>query len=335
MAEKKQDPPLSIDIPFDEAVERFINTDPKEIEVDENAEDMPENGRIQLPKATNQGQIAVGNLKLDCYVLADGRRVIHKRGMARALGLKSEGGNAFMKTMNGKGVGSVLPVKLKEMIDNPINFKPLTQDLAHGYDATVLSEVARAIVNARDHGLLTAAQDPLAKQAEILLIAFQKVGIVALIDEATGYQNVRSPEALRLLVQQYVDEEMREWEKEFPDSYYDEINRMYGNKALKQNKNGIVVQNRPQHIAGLTREYVYKPLENGEVLRELDRVNPVVDQNGTRKARFHSHLKLGYGLEKFRRQIREVETLISISDNVAQFRKFFAKRFHGQGDLGI
>jgi hypothetical protein len=335
MKTRKNDPPLSIDVPFDEALERFINTDPKEIEVNEDTEELPANGQIELPHATHQGQMAVGGLLLDCYVLADGRRVFHKRGMARALGLKSEGGNAFIKTMSGKGLGSVLPIKLKEMIQNPINFKPLTQDLAHGYDATVLSEVAKAIVTADRAGLLTKAQHALAEQAQILLNAFAKIGVIALIDEATGYQQIRNPEALRLLVQQYVDEEMRQWEKEFPDSFYDEINRMYGNKTLKQTKTGVVVQNRPQHIAGFTREYVYSPLENGEVLRELDRVNPVVDLKGTRKARFHQHLKLGYGLEKLRKQVREVETLVSVSDTIGQFKRLFAKRYHGQGDLGL
>lgn len=72
------------------------------------------------------------------------------RGMARALGLKSEGGNAFMKTMQGKGLGSSLPDSLREKIQNPINFKPLTVDLAHGYDADVLADVAKAVVAAAD-----------------------------------------------------------------------------------------------------------------------------------------------------------------------------------------
>lgn len=335
MTNKKLDPPLSIDIPFDEALERFINTDPKEIEMDEDLEDIPHDGQIELPKATHQGQMAVGGLMLDCYVLADGRRVFHKRGMAKALGMVSAGGNAFMKAMTRKGLGSALPAKLREQIQNPINFKPLTQDLAHGYDADVLVDVAKAIVAADKAGLLTKTQHNLAIQAQVLINAFAKVGVVALIDEATGYQQIRNPEALRLLIQQYVDEEMREWEKEFPDAFYDEINRMYGNKTLKQTKTGIVVQNRPQHIAGFTREYVYGPLENGEVLKELDRVNPVVDIKGTRKARFHQHLKLGYGLEKLRRQVQEILTLVSVSDNINQFKRLFAKRFHGQQDLGI
>jgi P63C domain len=335
MKTKKLDPPLSIDVPFDEALERFIKTDPKEIEVDEDTQDLPTDGQIELPKATHQGQMPVGGLMLDCYVLADGRRVFHKRGMAKALGMVSTGGNAFMKTMSRKGLGSALPAKLREQIANPINFKPLTQDLAHGYDADVLVDVAKAIVAADKAGLLTKAQHNLAIQAQVLVNAFAKVGVVALIDEATGYQQIRNPDALRLLIQQYVDEEMREWEKEFPDVFYDEINRMYGNKALKQTKTGIVVQNRPQHIAGFTRSYVYEPLENGEVLKELDRVNPVIDKKGTRRVRFHQHLKAGFGIEKLRRQVQEILTLVSVSDNVSQFRKLFSKRFHGQGDLGL
>lgn len=335
MRNKTYDTPLSIDVPFDEALERFINTDPKEIDMNQEPEDLPESGRMKIPKATHQGSMMVGDLLLDCYVLADGRRVFNKRGMARALGLKSEGGNAFMKTMSGKGLGSALPVELQEKIQNPLNFKPITQDLAHGYNADVLVEVAKAIVAADKSGLLTKAQHSLAVKAQILVNAFAKVGVVALIDEATGYQQIRDPQALRLLVQQYVDEEMRQWEKEFPDAYYDEINRMYGNKPLKQTKYGVVVQNRPQHIAGFTREYVYKPLQDGEVLRELDRVNPVVDKKGTRNHRFHQHLTQGYGLEKLRRQVQEVRTLVSVSDNIAQFKKLFAKRFYGQGDLGL
>ncbi len=332
---KTYDQPLTVDMPFDEALERFINTDPKEIKVDPATNDIPEDGRIDLPVATHQGQMTIGDLTLDCYVLADGRRVLHKGGMARALGLKSEGGNAFMKTMQGKGLGSRLPEKLREKIDNPINFKPLNRDLAHGYEADVLSEVARAIAKADKEGGLTRQQHRLAVQAQILLNAFAKVGVVALIDEATGYQKVRSPDALRLLVQQYVDEEMREWEKEFPDSFYVEINRMYGNKQLTQTRSGTVMQNRPQHIANFTRTYIYHPLENGEVLKELDRVNPKVDKKGTRKARFHQHLKLGYGLEKLKRQIQEIQTLVTVSDNIGQFKRLFAKRFLGQQDLGL
>jgi hypothetical protein len=39
-------------------------------------------------------------------------------------------------------------------------------------------------------------------------------------------------------------------------------------------------------------------------------LNPKIDKNGTRKARFHQHLSLGYGIEKLKRQVGEILTLI-------------------------
>ena len=58
-----------------------------------------------------------------------------------------------------------------------------------------------------------------------------------------------------------------------------------------------MIQNRPQHFAKFTRAFVYHPLENGAVLEELDRINPKIDQKGTRRSRFHQHLSEGYGIE--------------------------------------
>ena len=56
-----------------------------------------------MPRATHQGSMTVGELDLDCYVLEDGRRVFHKRGMAKALGMKSGGGNVcFFARCRGK-----------------------------------------------------------------------------------------------------------------------------------------------------------------------------------------------------------------------------------------
>jgi hypothetical protein len=291
-------------------------------------ESIPVGDEIGLPKATHQGKMAVGGLELDCYVLADGRRVFHKRGMARALGMKSEGGNVFMRAMQRKGLGSQLDQKLIEKIENPINFKPLTLDLAHGYEASVLVDVCKAIIRADESEKLTKSQQGLVSQARILLQAFAKVGVTALIDEATGFQQVRDPSALRILVQQYIEEEKREWEKQFPDEYYDELNRLYGSRKLTMTSTGAVIQNRPQHFAIFTRSYVYQPLENGAVLEELDRINPKIDSKGTRRARFHQHLTQGYGIEKLKRQVQEVMTLIKVSDTVSQFKKLFVKRFY-------
>jgi hypothetical protein len=285
-----------------------------------------------LPRASHQGKMLVGDVELDCYVLEDGRRVIHKRGMAKALDLKSAGGNAFLRSMTRKGVGSELDEKLVETIQNPIVFKPLNSDSAHGYDAEVLVEVCKAILRAEEADKLTKTQAFLATQAKILLAAFAKVGVAALIDEATGFQEVRSPDALRLLVQQYIELEKREWEKQFPDEYYDQLNALYGSRRMTKTASGAVIQNRPQHFAIFTRKYVYHPLENGAVLDELDRINPKFGMKGSRRARFHQHLNEGYGIEKLKRQMQEVMTLVAVSDSVSQFKRLYQKRFPQRGD---
>jgi hypothetical protein len=288
-----------------------------------------------LPKATHQGKMNVGDLVLDCYVLADGRRLFHKRGMARALKMQSGGGNVFLRAINRKSLGSEIDRKLLKQIENPIVFKPLISDLGHGYAAEVLVDVCKAIIRAAEKDKLTSSQDPLVAQAKVLLQAFAKVGVTALIDEATGYQEIRDPNALRILVQQYIEAEKREWDKQFPDDYYDDLNRLYGSKRTTTTGSGAVIQNRPQHFANFTRSHVYQPLENGAVLKELDKINPKIDKKGTRRSRFHQHLTLGYGIEKLKRQVDEVRTLMKVSDTVNQFKRLFAKRFGGQIQLDL
>lgn len=168
------------------------------------------NSTPQIVNATHKGFMHVGGIDLECYVLEDGRRVFNKKGMAKAIGLKSEGGNAFLKTMSRKGIRSELDELLLEKIENPILFNYLRSDPNHAYEADVLVEVCKAVKRAKEAGGLTATQEDLYNQAMSILNAFAKVGVVALIDEATGYQTERSPDALRLLVQQYLEDEKRD-----------------------------------------------------------------------------------------------------------------------------
>ena len=88
------------------------------------------------------------------------------------------------------------------------------------------------------------------------------------------------------------------------------------------------------HFAHFTRYYVYSPLENGAALEELDRINPKVGPGKNRRARFHQHLTQGYGIEKLKRQVQEVQTLMAVSDTVTGFKKLFMKRFPKSGDQG-
>ena len=197
-----------------------------------------------------------------------------------------------------------------------------------GYKSDALTKFCDLMMQANDKDLLTTERQLIvAMQAKVLYSSFAKIGLVALIDEATGYQQIRDPSALRFLIQQYIAAEKREWDKQFPDSFYDGLNRIYNSKKLTTTAKGAVIQNRPQHFANFTRSYVYEPLENGAVLEELDRINPKINGKGTRRDRFHQHLSQGYGIEKLKRQVLAVETLIDVSDNVSQFKRLYGKKF--------
>ena len=286
---------------------------------------------IQEPEkhleATHRGILPIGGLQLECYVLDDGRRVFAKRGMARAIGLKSEGGNAFLKTLGGKKLGSEITDDLREKLENPFVFNIVGADPGHGYDAETLVDVCKAVVRADDAGKLLESQKAMANQARAIVNALAKVGIAALIDEATGYQSERSPDALRLLVEAYIEKEMREWEKEFPDDFYLTLNKVYGSDPYIAKASGAVVINKPQHFGNFTNKYVYGPLENGEVLKELQRLNPKIKTTGSRKQKLHQFLSRGYGIEKLREQRQEVLTMLKLSDDIDDFKQLYEKRF--------
>src|SRR5579872_1469137 len=190
--------------------------------------------RGEMPEAVSQGILPVGDTNVEVFVLKDRRRLVSKRAMARALGLKSEGGNAFSKTLNGKIIGSRIPAELREKIENHIEFKPLTGDPAHGYEATVLIELCDFLLQIR--GDLLDTQTFLADQAETIIRASAKIGIIALIDEATGFIDDKRREEYRELWQAFIREEAAQWEKaEFPDELFSIMYKLYGLRRVNPN----------------------------------------------------------------------------------------------------
>lgn len=188
---------------------------------------------IGLPEAASQGILPIGDVSIDVYVLKDRRRLIHKRGIARALGLQSDGGNAFMKTISRQGLGSAISAELREKIENPIEFKPLSGDPAHGYGAETFIDVCNAIIDAGKMGRLAKSQLFLAVQAEVIVRSAAKIGIFGLIDEATGFISDKRKEEYRELWRDFIREEFRQWEEpEFPEELFNIMYKLYGLKRF-------------------------------------------------------------------------------------------------------
>lgn len=282
----------------------------------------------ELPEAVRDGQLQIGDVWIDCYVLKDGRRLFHKRGLAKALGLKSEGGNAFMKSMGRKSLGSVITGSLKEKIDNPVIFKPLNGDPAHGYEGIFIIELCDAIWEAGRLGLLAQSQMFLSKQSEIIVRSSAKVGIIALIDEATGYIKDKQKEEYRELFREFIRAEVREWEREFPEQFFDMLYRIYN---LKRNKDKT---KHPQFFGNFIRKYIYAPLANsqGAVLEMMDEKNPSVYKSGGRKYKMFQFLTDEVGLPAFRAHMWQIIGIGSSTRTKDGFKKGFKIAFPSAGD---
>lgn len=147
--------------------------------------------------------IRIGRVELEAYVLEDGTRVLSQKQFLEALGRhpkanvrKEEGEEQLPPILQGK---SIKPYLSNELIEKsrPIKFRTPSGSLASGYRAEVLPEVCELYLKAREKKTLNRQQVHVAKQAEILIRGLANIGIIALVDEATGYQEVRAKDARR------------------------------------------------------------------------------------------------------------------------------------------
>jgi hypothetical protein len=229
--------------------------------------------------------------------------------------------------MNRRGLGSVIPPKLREALDNPIVFNPLAGDPAHGYEGTVLIEICDAIWEAQKQGKLSPSQENLAKQAEIIVRSAAKVGVIALIDEAAGYIKDKAKEEYRELFKEFIREECREWEKEFPDQFFDMLYGIYRLPRKHKNKH-------PLFFGKFIRKYVYKPLanSNGAILEMLDEKNPIVYTSGGRKYKMHTFLTEEIGLLSLRSHLWQIIGIWNATKSKTSFEKGFQKAFPQSGE---
>jgi hypothetical protein len=286
---------------------------------------------VGLPKAVSQGSLKIGDTLIDVYVLEDRRRLIHKRAMARALGLKSEGGNAFMKMISSKGLGSAIGQELREKIDKPIEFNPLSGDPAHGYSAEVFIEVCDAIIDAARRNLLTSAQQFLGIQAEFIVRSAAKIGIIGLIDEATGFIADKRREEYRELWDQFLREEFRTWEAEFPERLFDSMYRLYGLKRLDPKS-----FKHPRFFSKFIRKYIYAPLanSNGAILAELEAKNPVVYSNGGRRYKMFQFLSDELGMPALKAHLWQVVGIAASAPDKGAFERAFRRAFPEASPFG-
>lgn len=290
-----------------------------------------------VPKAICGGAdkpLRIGEIEIPCFVLEGGRRVIHQRGMVSALGMarggsSRGGGDRLAYFVSQKTLSPYVAKELVDVTAAPLVFRTTSGSLAYGYEATVLADICEAILEARTAGALSKQQEHIGVKAEVLIRAFARVGVVALVDEATGYQKVRARDELQKILGAYIAEELLPWAKQFPDSFYEHLYRVRGWKYEPGSNK------RTAYVGKLTNWLIYEQLPPG-VLQELKRKNPVNPQTKRRKDTHHQHLTDEIGHPHLQKQINAVTTLLRASptSNWHFFSTIFNNAFPPtQGDL--
>lgn len=259
--------------------------------------------RTQYPLAkygSPDRPLKIGDLEIPCFVLDDGRRVITQTGMLLAFKMSAGtatkgGGDRLTNFASTKSVKPFISDNLMEMIKNPVRFRG-HGSLSYGYEATILAEICDAVLACREAGELNHQQEHIAKQAEVLVRAFAKVGIVALVDEATGYQEIRNREALQEILKRFISEELLEWVRTFPTEFYKQIFRLKGWNWNDGRMSPIV--------GSIVNDLVYSRLAPG-VLEELKKRNPVTE-NGRRGHKHFQHLTQDVGHPELTRHLYEL-----------------------------
>ncbi len=254
-----------------------------------------------------KGELHLGDFTIPCYVLEDGRRVLSARGMQIALNMADEDNRTSARLTRYLSQETLKPFIYKDKSVG--HFEPLTcydgGAKINGYEATVLIDICDAFLEARKHINLSHRQAIIAEQCEILVRSFAKVGLIALIDEATGYQHEREQDELQKILKAYIAEELLPWQKRFPDIFYQELFRLNGWDYTVRG-----IKRRPSIIGKWTNKLIYEQLPIG-VLEELKRITP-------KSARLHQNLTSDIGQPELAAQITQVVTIFRLSDNMAQ-----------------
>jgi hypothetical protein len=274
----------------------------------------------KLLRATHEGELVIGDLKIPSAVLEDGTRVLISKGFLIALGRPWKG-SSRTNMPNFLGAKNLIPFVSKELFDGltPIKYENLRGTIVSGFKAEILPLVCDVYLRAREEKKLGQKQEPVAQKAEILVRSLSKVGIVALVDECTGYQYDRDKDALAKILSAYIRQEFLPWAKRFPDEFYQQLFRL---KNWQYNPPSV---KRPILVGKITEDIVYRRLPLG-VLQELKKLNPK-DDKGRRKHRHHQLLTEEIGHPHLERHIASVITLMRISPTWGKFKRHVERAF--------
>ena len=281
---------------------------------------------LKVIAGTPDRPLVIGDIEIPCYVLEDETRVLSQGGFLMALGRSRtpKAGTGGMSNVDELPFflrsSQLRPFISKELTrsTSPIFFRLTSGQTTVGYDARLLPQVCEVYLQAADAGALRASQLHIAQRCAILIRGLATVGIIALVDEATGYQDVKAQRALAKILEAFIAKELQPWTKTFPYEFYLEIIRLKGWPDFYAIK-------RPSVIGHYTNDIVYGRIAPG-LLEELHSKNPTLPTGG-RKHRHHQWFTPELGHPLLKEHLAAVSALMRAAPNWNAFQRSLARAF--------
>ena len=266
------------------------------------------------PFAKYSGILGLSNAKVNCYVLDTEERVITLGATVKAIAKRDH--SKLGEYIGVKALKSYINSKL--ILGEVIVFNiPGTQLKGKGLSAETFLDICTAYVDTfAANNLETDRQKEIAIQCSMLLASCAKIGLIALIDEATGYQHDRKPDALTIKMQAFFSPELREWEKTFPDELWEEFGRL-------TNWHGAL-HHRPKWWGKLVIELIYESLDH-DVAEHLKNNKPPPKHG----LNYHQWLSSDFGLNALVIQINQVIGIAKTCDNIHELREKVKHYYQG------
>ncbi len=191
--------------------------------------------------------------------------------------------------------------------------------MIYGFPAETLTALCKALLkpSARDERR-SEVRRRMAEKAALLLGAFAEVGIIALVDEATGYQYDRARDALARILEQFIAKELQPWTRAFPLEFYQQIFR------LREWPFDPATMQSPRVLGKYTNNIVYARLAPG-VLDELRKKSH--DAEGRKKHKYYRWLTGEVGHPRLLAHLEGVKIIMRESNSWEEFLEKLNKHY--------
>jgi hypothetical protein len=273
---------------------------------------------VSTLSASHCGVVHFGDLDCEAVVLTTGERGYVRKQVAKLLGVhENNTGHRFRQIL-----ADFSPKSLSELdkFESPISLPSGRR--AQFFPAGVITQIASGVIDAALDHTLHRARRKLVPNCMKIMRALATTGEVALIDEATGYQHHRAPDALQELISKLLRQSCASWERRFHPDYYRALYRLFNWRYQGHEQN-------PPHVIGqITLRWVYGPVLPEDLLGEI--------RNRKGISQKHHQWLSEQGLAHLESQIHAVTAIARSSMNYRDFARRCEAAFAGAAlQLGL